>query len=123
MALCRWLVRWQLFFRTRRRTLRLLLLTGVAAFTLLMLALTDLPERRLTGGSGGDSSRQQAHTCPRVTGATADLDLTEVFPTLNFTVSFSWGCRPSGLRTGAVPGPDLTLLSGLTRPSLKNLLI
>ncbi|KAF0293863.1 hypothetical protein FJT64_008415 [Amphibalanus amphitrite] len=86
MSLCRWLSRWQLFFRTRRRTLRLLLLTSTAAFSLLVLALLDTSERRSTAAGAGDSSdQQQSYTCLRVTRNTPDLDLTEVLPTLNFT--------------------------------------
>ena len=89
MSLFRWLSRWQLFFRTRRRTLRLLLLTSTAACSLLALASLDLTERRpeTTGGDGGDGGElQQTRSCPRATRNTPDLDLAELFPTLNFTV-------------------------------------
>ncbi|XP_043222997.1 alpha-mannosidase 2-like [Amphibalanus amphitrite] len=90
MSLCRWLSRWQLFFRTRRRTLRLLLLTSTAAFSLLVLALPDTSERRSTAAGAGDSSDQQeSYTCLRVTRNTPDLDLTEVLPTLNFTAPWT----------------------------------
>ena len=88
MTLCRWLARWQLFFRTRRRTLRLLVLTSTAACSLLVLALLDVTERRPAAPGDADSSDlQAAHTCPRTARNAPDLDLSEVFPSLNFTVS------------------------------------
>ena len=91
MSVWRQLFRWNLFFRTRRRTLRLLLLSCSAVCSLLVLTLLDLPDRHsaISGPSETESGAlRHTVTCPRTTRSTADLDLPEVFPTLNFTVSW-----------------------------------
>ena len=70
--------------------MRLLLLTCSAVCSLLVLTLLDLPERHSTISEPSDAESgalRQTYTCPRTARSTADLDLPEVFPTLNFTVS------------------------------------